>query len=159
MGIGIGGDPSSTSTTALSVLGARTGTGSSDGWKEYIYVLADEAIGAEDVVVIESDYGCQLLDPTASTPGTFQGARVGVAEVAIASGSYGWVQIYGKCTFSAITSNNAYTRLGTSATSGALDDGATTGDEYVEGIIGTAAESGGSQAGELNYPYIGATVA
>lgn len=141
-------------------LGSRGGFDDKDnGYKEYMYVQVDEAVGAEDIVVINpADWGAALVDTTSTAAAAGAGFPLGVAEVAIASGGYGWVQIYGKCTFSAITSNALATLLGTSATAGAADDGAGTGDERFEGLIGTAAESGGSQAGFANYPYVGATL-
>lgn len=157
MGYIMGVDPTQVDTSAKFTLGSRGANATADGYKEYMYVEADENIGAEDIVVAHADFGVELVDTTSTAAGAGQGMPLGVAEVAIASGSFGWVQIYGKCTFSAIGSNAAYTRLGTGGTAGAADDGFASGDEAFEGLVGTAAESGGSQAGFLTYPYVGAT--
>lgn len=150
----IGADVENESTTALFEIGSRHYDPNTD--KEYMYVLADEAITAEAAVIIPEDYGVEMVDTT-STASAF-GDRVGVSNIAIASGSYAWVQIYGGTTLSVATSCAANTAINSTATAGRLDDDATTGAEVIDGLVTTGAESSNSAAALLNYPSVGATL-
>jgi hypothetical protein len=85
---------------------------------------------------------------------------VGVAQVAIASGAYGWVQIAGACqNITVLASCAPNVDLFTTATAGALDDATTTGLKKVAGIIITATNGSATAtvAGTLNWPVVGAT--
>lgn len=63
------------------------GTNDSD----YVFVLASSAIALGDVVLISPAYAAASITTTTATAG--KGSLVGVAaNVAIASGAYGWVQ-------------------------------------------------------------------
>jgi hypothetical protein len=132
------------------------------GTKEYIYVTAAEAITAEGYVcLIDTGFSAEMLDTTSSAPGAGAGRPVGVALAAIASGGYGWLQIYGKCPIRTLASAALGTELTSSATPGAVDDATTSGLEVINGLsLGTA--TGGSEAtnsdGFANYPHVGRTL-
>lgn len=135
----------------------------SDGYKEFIYVQAGEAItGAGYGCVFNKPSSVEMVDTTATTPGTKgPGARFGVAMAAIASGGYGWLQIYGKATVRTLASAAVGTRLNSTGTPGCLDDDGTAGSEQILGVVlGTA--TGGAQANNsdayLSYPVVGVTL-
>lgn len=127
------------------------------GESYWIFVKASAAIAAGDV--------CQITTATSAATGItttngLLGDLVGVAQVAIASGSYGWLQRAGSCqniTVIAATAPNV--ALYTSATAGAIDDATTTGVKLISGIIITATSGAATAAvaGTLNWPVVGAT--
>jgi len=124
---------------------------------EFMFCKASAAIAAGDV--------CQITTLTSAATGItttngLLGDRVGVAQVAIASGSYGWLQIAGACQNVTVIGGTApNVALYTSATAGALDDATTTGVKLVNGIIITATSGTATAAvaGTLNWPVVGAT--
>lgn len=105
----------------------------------WLYGQADEAIAAgEWVHYVSADGGMTLMDSTESAD---EPGRVGVADVAIASSSYGWVW-HGEGTFEAIVINGvgAATQLTTTATAGQAGTGgdAITGAQNIdEGVTNT----------------------
>ena len=121
--------------------------------KSWVFVVAGGAIAASDVAVFDEAYSALAL----STSNDARGDLVGVAPVAIASGSYGWLQRTGPCTMNVLASCAANTRLNTTATAGSLDDDNTVGAFTLEGIFLTTARaaSPGSAPGILNNPIIG----
>lgn len=130
------------------------GTNDSD----YVYVLASGSIGLGDVCLISTTYTAAGIT---TTLGTF-GSLVGVAPVAIASGSYGWLQRAGTCDggIKVATACAPYVQLATTTTAGTIDDATTTGTKNINGIIITATNNAGSAAataGMLNYPVVAAT--
>lgn len=129
-----------------------------DVGKEYVFVKASSAIAQYDVVTFDETYTTTVAP--LSTSNDARGDLVGVAPVAIASGSYGWLQIYGPCVMNVLASCAANVRINTTATAGSLDDDGTAGSMQVEGIFLTTARGGsnGSAAGILNRPIIGATL-
>ena len=140
-------------TVAQFALGTRMkGAGS----KEYVYVQADGAIAANDVVILTEAYQADAIDTTNSAGAI--GDLCGVAEGALADNEYGWIQIKGACTVNVASSAAANTVLNSTATAGRIDDDATSGAETIIGLVTTAAESSNEAAGMLNYPYIGATL-
>ena len=142
--------------------GTRAAQQDENGYKEYVYVLADEAITAAGyVVLVDADHSAEMVDTTSSAPGAGAGKPVGVAMAAIASGGYGWLQIYGPCSVRTLASAAANTELTSSATPGAVDDATTSGLEVIDGlIVGTA--TGGAEAtntdGFASYPRVGRTL-
>lgn len=124
--------------------------------KEWVFVVAGGALAQYDVVVYDEAYSGLAL----STANDARGDLVGVAPVAIASGSYGWLQVSGPCLLNVLASCAANVRINTTATGGSLDDDGTVGSMAVDGIYLTAARaaSNGSAAGILNYPQIGVTL-
>ena len=121
----------------------------------FVYVKASSAIAQYDVVTYDETFNTTVAP--LSTSNDARGDKVGVAPVASASGSYGWLQIYGPATMNVLASCAANVRLNTTGTAGSLDDDGTTSALQVEGIYLTAARtaSNGSAAGILNYPIIG----
>lgn len=124
--------------------------------KEYVYVQANGAITANDVVILTEAFQADQIDTTNSAGAI--GDKVAVAPATFADDDYGWVQIYGACTVNVATSAAANTKLNTTATAGRIDDDATAGAETILGLVTTAAESGNEAAGMLNYPIIDATL-
>ncbi len=129
--------------------------------KQYVYVKASAAISQYDVATYDETYITTVAPLSQSNDA--RGDKVGVAAVAIASGSYGWLQIYGPCTFKVASACAANAELTTmaSASAGALDDATTASLIVVDGIYGTTANTASavaSAAGILNYPQVGRTL-
>lgn len=127
--------------------------------KTYIYVKASAAIAQYDVVTYDETY-ITTVAPV-STSNDARGDKLGVAPVAIASGSYGFVQIYGPCTFNTASACAANVELTTTATGGRLDDATTASLIVADGIFVTTAHSASvaaAAAGILNYPMVGRTL-
>ena len=126
------------------------------GGSEFLFVLASAAIAAGDV--------CQITTLTSAATGItttngLLGDRVGVAQVAIASGAYGWLQIAGACQNITVAPSCApNVLLYTTATAGEIDDATTTGVKLINGIVITATNSTATAAvaGTLNWPVVGA---
>lgn len=156
----IGIDPTNTFTTttlAQSGKGFKLGQiGSTYDGKAYLFVSAGSAVAASDVVFVNASHAVVPL----GTANDAYGWRVAVAPVAIASGDYGWVQIYGAATLNVKASCAANVRVNTTATAGSPDDDGTTGAMEIRGVMLTTARGGtdGSAVGLLNYPVVGATL-
>jgi hypothetical protein len=132
------------------------GSGDSD----FVFVKASAAIGAGDTCLISTAFNAAGITTTTATSAF--GQLVGVAVVAIASGSYGWIQRAGRVTPSGMRVLDAaapFAQLSTTATAGTLDDATTTALVRITGLIITATNNAGSSAvvaGMLNYPVVGA---
>lgn len=143
-------------------LGAKGRIDDADGTKEFLYVTAAEAITAAGYLcVVNSVNSCEMVDTTSSAPGAGAGLRCGAAQAAIASGGFGWLQVYGKGSVRTLASAAVGTELTSSATPGAVDDATTSGLEVIDGLsLGTA--SGGSAETNadayFNYPNVGRTL-
>lgn len=124
--------------------------------KEYVYVQANGAITANDVVIMDESFQADQIDTTNSAGAV--GDRAGVAPATFADDDYGWIQVYGACTVNVATSAAANTKLNTTATAGRVDDDATSGAETIFGLVTTAAEASNAAAGMLTYPIIDATL-
>lgn len=124
--------------------------------REYVYVQANGAITANDVVILTEAFQADQIDTTNSAGAV--GDKVGVAPATFADDEYGWVQIYGACTVNVGSSASANTKLNSTGTAGRVDDDATSGAETILGLVTTAAESSNEAAGMLNYPMIDATL-
>jgi hypothetical protein len=130
---------------------------SGQGGSEFIFVKASAAIAAGDV--------CQITTLTSlaagiTTANGLLGNRVGVAQVAIASGSYGWLQLGGACqNINVIGATVPNVLLYSTTTAGTIDDASTTGNKTIAGIVITATSptATGAVAGTLNWPVVGAT--
>jgi len=128
----------------------------------WVYVLAGTAIAVGDVVIIDNTTTLWTASSITNTNAASKlGDLVAVAPlVAIASGSYGWVQRAGKCAaIDVITNTSANVQLKTTSTAGRLISTITTGTTVnVNGIIITTAKATttGTTPGVLNYPVIGA---
>ena len=105
--------------------------------KEYLYVQAGSAIAQYDVVTV-TEAGSAVPATKALVE---DGHQIGVSQVAIASDSYGYVQIRGVAEMAALANCAADVPLYTSATAGSLDDTATS-QAKVSGIVATEAAGG-----------------
>ena len=83
------------------------------------YIKAAAAIAAGDSLILKTD---EALEPHALIPSSaVQQPIVGIAPVAIASGSFGWIVRHGRvASAKAAASTAAGARLGSSATAGTL---------------------------------------
>lgn len=140
---------------ALPFKAGSTVKGSNDS--DYVFVLAGSSISVNDVVVV-TDSSTWSTEPITTTNGLY-GRLVGVANVAIASGNYGWIQRAGRVTsglnVKALCAVNV--QLATTATPGVIDDAITTGLKRISGIIITAtntAATAAAKVGVLNYPVV-----
>lgn len=124
---------------------------------EYVYVQAGSGgITANFVATIDEAYGAVMV----STSNDARGDLLGVAPVAIAASSYGWVQVKGVCNVQVAASCAANVRLNTTGTAGQLDDDGTAGSITCDGIVLTTARgaSAGTAPGVLNYAIQGVTI-
>lgn len=122
--------------------------------RKWIFVVADSSISAGRVCQIADDLGAAHV----STSNAALGMRLGVAKVAIAGGSYGWLQIYGQCPAIQVgASAAANAQLNTTATAGQLDDDGANGAAIINGIVLTTTNGGqaGTAPGVLNFPTVG----
>lgn len=150
----IGANATRTTTTAEFSVGTRAF--GKDG-SEWVYVQANGAIVAADVVLVDEDWQADQIDTTNSASN--RGQRVGVAGIAFADNEYGWIQVGGVCdAINVATSCAASAVLNSTATAGRVDDDASVGAEVIEGLYLTAAESSNRAPGVLTQPHIGATL-
>jgi len=150
----IGANPSRLTTSAEYSLGTRAS--GKDG-SEFVYVQADGAVAATDVVVISEAWQADSIDTTNSAAAL--GDKVGVARAAFADNEYGWVQVHGVVDAINVASSCApNVKLNSTATAGRIDDDATTGAETIAGLYTTGAEGSNAAAGVLHYPFIDATL-
>lgn len=149
-------------TSPKFTLGSIHFQSTSAGTKGYMYVQASGAITGDSYVVdIDGSAFTAVMSTTTTTaPGTGAGKAVGVARVALASGEYGFVQIYGAGTVRVAASAAAYTLLNSTATAGQIDDDATAGAEVIDGITLDTANGGaaGAVAAFINFPKVGRTL-
>lgn len=122
---------------------------------KWVFCLASAAIALGDVVQITSAFAATGIT---TTNGLF-GDQVGVAgAVAIASGDYGWIQIYGKCdAINVKASCLPNVQLATTATAGSIDDATATGGKKITNIIITATNTAATvaaKAGMLTGPVV-----
>lgn len=120
----------------------------------FVFVKAGSVIAAGDVCTITT--ATQNAVPVTTTLALF-GNQIGVAVVAIASGSYGWIQRNGKCAAINCAAVVQNVQLAATATAGQLDDAVTTGLKNINGIVVTTSGGPGLLAGTLNYPVVGTT--
>ena len=114
-----------------------------DQGQEYLCVKAGAAIGAYDFCIC-SNAGYSAQPITKTLLDADLASHCGIPRVDIASGRFGWLQIFGFTQCSVLASAAANVALYTSATAGALDDDSAS-QTQVYGIqlttaAGTAAE-------------------
>lgn len=115
----LGVDVDTTTASATHELGCRAY--GEDG-TEWVYVVADEAITQYNAVAVVKDFGASKLTKALADAGSI----LGVAQVAFASGEYGWVLVRGggndsyfvTCKTGCLPNVGLYT----SGTAGYLDD-------------------------------------
>lgn len=121
----------------------------STGDGEFVFVLASATINLGDV--------CQITTLTqAATPLTtgnkLLGNQLGVAQVPIASGQYGWLQRAGKCdNINVAAGTTANTGVTTTAAAGVVGAAGST----ISGIVITTTSAGAATVpGTLNFPVV-----
>lgn len=107
----------------------------SDGG-EAMYVKSSlSAVSSFNAVVIENDFKVQNL--TTTNAGT-AGKSVGFAQVSIATGYYGWVQLSGRPKVNLAANCDDFVTLYTTATIGVLDDATVSGTGgAIMGVVST----------------------
>ena len=132
------------------------------GTVEFIYATTSEAVtGAGYLCVLNSANIAEMADTASTAGGAGQGMRVGAAQAAIASGGFGWLQVYGKGSLRTLASAAQGTQLTCSATAGAVDDATTAGLEVIDGLsLGTATAGAPATNTDayFNYPSVGRTL-
>jgi hypothetical protein len=124
-----------TATSTFPVQGGGTGftvgsRAAAHNGKEYVFVQSNSAVSAFDVVTIPTD---TYVAATFSTTVAAASEMIGVAQFALASGEYGWVQTYGACKVKVLGLAAKSVTLYSTTTGGTLDDA--TGSNYqVTGI-------------------------
>lgn len=120
----------------------------------FLKVVAGSACSAGDFCAVLSS---GTAYPAVATT-VAQAARFGWPQVAIASGSTGWVQETGTCNMNVLASCNSGVALYTSDTAGALDDATLSTSQYrVSGVMIVATNSGSASivAGvSASYPTV-----
>ncbi len=101
---------------------------------EFVYVQASSAVAAYDCVKIDNDGTAAPLTTTISGA---EPTRVGVLQVALSSGQFGWAFVLGGgagrgIKVNALTLCAADVKLYTTATAGAIDDTAT---DLIQGLV------------------------
>ncbi len=150
---------SSTNDPSIPAPPFRAGTvvkGSFDS--EFVFIKASAAIAIGDAVTIDqTNYAATGVTTTNAAFGDL----IGVAQVAIASGAYGWVQRAGPGLIHVAASCAGHVQLAATANAGILDDAVTTALKAINGIIitTTIGATATTQVGTLNYPIVGSTFA
>lgn len=125
--------------------------------KEFVFVRASAALSAGDVAIMDASYNASA----ASQSNDSAGARVAVMAAAIASGSYGWAQVYGVASVrasAAMTAGSA-PMVAASGSAGQILN-ATTGNFAIEGLQVTTGTAGaGTATALLTHPHFGDRVA
>jgi hypothetical protein len=94
----------------------------------YKYVLSTDTIAAYDVLAVTSAGVASRLTTTNANDGVI----IGVAQAALSSGYYGWMQVLGPTTVNCLSTCSAEVALFSTATAGSLDD--TTNTVKIAGI-------------------------
>jgi hypothetical protein len=135
IGTNFGAVSFATATNTTPVLGGgkgfTIGTRATDyNGKEYVFCQANSAISAYNIVSIPSDtYVAVALQTSTSAASEI----IGIPQYAMASGDYGWVQIYGACKLKVLGLCAKAVTLYSTATAGSLDD-ATASNYEVRGV-------------------------
>lgn len=122
-----------------------------DNGGQAFYVQAGGAVAAYDAVSVKNDDTAVSLTTTTSA-GT---KRVAWAQVAIASGEYGWVQTGSGVTANLAASCQPNVPLYTTATAGVLDDAVVSGGLVLGVVATTSVVTAGPAAVVAGYPHIG----
>ena len=146
LGVNIEETPSSNSRGHA--LGTRV---SGTDAQEYMYVLAGSAITQYAVVGVDENYSAYPL----TTAMAADGWHIGAAQVAFASGDYGWVATKGSnVTISVLGACAADVALYTTSAAGSLDDTATSTLVKIEGmvLVTAAATAASNREAILTWP-------
>lgn len=172
----MGIDPTSTSTTALffpGTLGAISPTvtlytapmgttgstaGANPGDSVWVYVqFGAGGATANRACVIDHAFGAVMVTTTNGAAGAGQGKMVGVAQVAQAANSFGWLQVFGKGTVEVVAATTLYTALFTTATPGSLNHTVT--GTHIDGIVISAITNTTKGACFMNWPKVAGAAA
>lgn len=143
-----------TSTTAEFPVGTVVEGTNASKW-EYVFAGVS-AIAQYDAVVIN---GCGTARPSLTALAVCM-KKIGIAQVAIACGSYGWVARQGfllNCSLAA--SSGATSQLYTTSTSGVLGSTLVTAAQVVGAVSITAASAGGTTVAPVSLGVPAATIA
>lgn len=99
--------------------------------KVYVFAQVASAITQYDVVYIDPSTG---IATGLATSASAAAQQVGVAAATLASGQYGWVQVYGRTSVSVLGAAAKSKPLYSTTTAGALDD-ATASNYRINGIV------------------------
>lgn len=152
----LGGNPLTSYTQAE--VNAGRGMGAGDRFvdymgREYIFLKASAAISAARFCALANDNsGAQHLTNAQNA----SGSRVGVASTDVASGDWGWFQVYGPVSIRVAASTTGGAKLYTTATAGVAGSTAASQDEIAGATLTTT--SGGAESsanGFVNYPNVG----
>ena len=122
-----------------------------DNGGQGVYVQAVGNIAQYDAVSVRADDTAQSLTTTLAA----SSKRVGWAQVAIASGDYGWVINGSGVTANLAASCQPNVPLYTTATAGVLDDAVVSGGLVVGTVATTSVVTAGPAAIVAGYPHIG----
>ena len=117
--------------------------------EEWVYVLAESALAAGQVVTLGSDFAAAPI----TTANSSAGKRCGVIKTPIPSGHYGWASRKGEGQLQ-VAANTAAARLRTSATAGQLGTSQAAGAKLLKGISLSTARgaAAGLAPGIWTYP-------
>jgi hypothetical protein len=112
-----------TATNSGPILGGgksfTVGATAENAGKEYMFVQSNSAVAAYDMVHIPSD---TFVAAGLTTALSAASQALGVAQFALASGEYGWVQTYGACKLKVLGACAKDVKLYSTTTAGSLDD-------------------------------------
>jgi hypothetical protein len=122
---------------------------------EYLFVQYGEGGATIGHAVSIKATGAAVM---ATSTLALRGESIGVAMATAAANSFGWAMIYGSTNIQTgeAVANAA---MATTATAGQVDDAAGGGTKQINGLVLTAARTGGAglAAAKLKYPSVGAT--
>lgn len=125
------------------------------GESQYVFIVASGNINLGDVVQLTPTYTAFSVTSALATFGN----QLGVAQVTILAGAYGWVQRCGYC--QKIGTNAAavdHVQLATTTTAGLIDDSTATTTKNITGmVLAVSAGSSTITTAILNYPIVGTT--
>ena len=113
-----------TATSTTPILGGGKGFSvgaraqGQDG-KQYVFCQVNSAVAAYDMVHIPSD---TFVAAGLTTALSAASQAIGVAQYALASGDYGWIQTYGACKLKVLGACATAVKLYSTTTAGSLDD-------------------------------------
>jgi len=160
MGFAIGINPTNPSATAQTdgkgfAPGDQIEDSAGNVW---VYVKATAAITIYDTVTYDETFITAVTPVT--TTNAARGDKLGVAAAAMASGDYGFLQIYGPCTINVATLCVPNAELTFTSVAGVLDDATTASLKVADNVFQTAASASvaATKAAVLNWPQCGRTL-
>lgn len=119
------------------------------------YIQASEALSQYGVVAIYAQNSARLMETSIATAaGELKATKVGVVQVSIASGFYGWAQRQGKCIFNVADDAAAGAILFTTATAGVVDDATVSGALVLGLYLTTTSSLATAMTGNAHLPLM-----